>query len=122
MKRSLNEVVVVGYGTQKKRDRTGSVSSVKGDEVARMPATNPISSLQGKVPGLTISNSGRAGSSPVVRIRGVNSTNSANPVYVVDGILHDNIDYLNPADIESLLMFSVILHPLQYMVYAEPME
>ncbi|HQV54280.1 MAG TPA: carboxypeptidase-like regulatory domain-containing protein, partial [Chitinophagaceae bacterium] len=64
---SLEEVVVVGYGTQKKKDLTGSVSSIKGEEVAKMPGTNPISSLQGKVPGLTISNSGRAGSSPVVR-------------------------------------------------------
>ena len=66
---SLNEVVVVGYGTQKKRDLTGSVSSIKGSEVADMPSTNPIASLQGKVPGLTISNTGRAGASPVVRLR-----------------------------------------------------
>ena len=110
----LDQVVVVGYGTQRKRDLTGSISSVKGEEVAKMPSTNPISSLQGKVPGLTVSNSGRAGATPVVRIRGVNSTNSASPVYVVDGVLHDNIDFLNPADIESLI-FSVILPPLLYM-------
>jgi TonB-linked SusC/RagA family outer membrane protein len=98
----LEAIVVVGYGTQKKRDLTGSIASVKGEELEKMPSTNPISSLQGKVPGLTISNSGRAGASPVVRIRGVNSTNSASPVYVVDGILQNNIDYLNPADIESI--------------------
>ena len=65
---------------------TGSITSVKGEDIAKIPATNPISSLKGKVPGLTIANSGRAGGSPVVRIRGVNSTNSASPVYVVDGI------------------------------------
>ncbi len=111
---SMETVVVVGYGTQKKRDLTGSVSSVKGDELAKMPATNPISSLQGKVPGLTISNSGRAGSSPVVRIRGVNSTNSASPVYVVDGVLHDNIDFLNPADIESI---DVLRDPSSIAIY-----
>ncbi|NCU03434.1 MAG: SusC/RagA family TonB-linked outer membrane protein, partial [Chitinophagaceae bacterium] len=111
---SMNEVVVVGYGTQRKRDLTGSVSSVKGDELARMPNTNPIGSLQGKVPGLTISNSGLAGSSPVVRIRGINSTNSASPVYVVDGVLHDNIDFLNPADIESI---DILRDPSSIAIY-----
>lgn len=110
----LEAIVIVGYGTQKKRDLTGSISSVKGEEIAKMPSTNPISSLQGKVPGLTISNSGRAGASPVVRIRGVNSTNSASPVYVVDGILQDNIDYLNPADIESI---DVLRDPSSIAVY-----
>lgn len=99
---TLEQVVVVGYGTQKKRDLTGSIASVNGDEIARMPNTNPVSSLQGKVAGLTISNSGTPGAAPVVRVRGVNSTNSSNPLYVVDGILQDNIDYLNPADIESI--------------------
>lgn len=111
---SLDAVVVVGYGTQKKRDLTGSITSVKGEDIAKIPATNPISSLQGKVPGLTIANSGRAGGSPVVRIRGVNSTNSASPVYVVDGILQDNIDYLNPADIESI---DVLRDPSSIAVY-----
>jgi TonB-linked SusC/RagA family outer membrane protein len=99
---SLNDVVVIGYGTQKKVDLTGSITSVSGDEIARQPATNPISSLQGKVAGLTIVNSGRAGSGPTVRIRGVNSTNNSDPLYVVDGIFESNIDYLNPADIASI--------------------
>ena len=99
---SLEGVVVVGYGTQKKRDLTGSISSIKGDELARMPSNNPISSLQGKVAGLTIVNSGRAGSSPTVRIRGVNSTSNPSPLYVVDGIFQSDINYLNPADIESI--------------------
>ncbi|RZM28639.1 MAG: TonB-dependent receptor [Pedobacter sp.] len=98
----LEQVVVVGYGTQKRRDLTGAISSVKGDEVARMPATNPVASLQGKVAGLTVVNSGSPGASPTVRIRGINSTNSASPLYVVDGILSDNIDFLNPGDIESI--------------------
>jgi TonB-linked SusC/RagA family outer membrane protein len=111
---SMNEVVVVGYGTQRKRDLTGSVSSIKGDEVSKMPSTNPIASLQGKVPGLTISNTGRAGASPVVRIRGINSTNSASPVYVVDGILHDNIDFLNPADIETI---DILRDPSSIAIY-----
>lgn len=111
---AMNEVVVVGYGTQRKRDLTGTISSVKGEELARMPNTNPITSLQGKVAGLTVSPSGRAGSSPVVRIRGVNSTNSASPVYVVDGVLHDNIEFLNPADIESI---DVLRDPSSIAIY-----
>ena len=108
------QVVVVGYGTQKKRDLTGSISSIKGDEIANMPSTNPIASLQGKVPGLTIANSGRAGASPVVRIRGINSTNSASPVYVVDGILLDDINFLSPNDIESI---DVLRDPSSIAIY-----
>ncbi len=98
----LQQVVVVGYGTQKKRDLTGAISSIKGEEIEKLATTNPISALQGKVPGLTVVNSGQPGSSPVVRIRGISSTNSASPLYVVDGLLQDNIDYLNPADIETI--------------------
>lgn len=110
----LDQVVVVGYGTQRKVDVTGAVAQVKGEEIARMPNTNPVSSLQGKVAGLTISNSGIPGASPVVRIRGVNSTNSASPLYVVDGVLHDNIDFLNPADIESI---DVLRDPSSIAIY-----
>ncbi|WP_316734494.1 TonB-dependent receptor [Pedobacter aquatilis] len=98
----LEQVVVVGYGTQKRKDLTGSISSVNGDELAKMPAINPLASLQGKVAGLTVVNSGGPGSQPVIRIRGISSTNSASPLYVVDGLLQENIDYLNPADIESI--------------------
>ncbi|RZL62029.1 MAG: SusC/RagA family TonB-linked outer membrane protein, partial [Pedobacter sp.] len=98
----LEQVVVVGYGTQKRKDLTGSISSVNGDELAKMPAVNPLASLQGKVAGLTVVNSGGPGSQPVIRIRGISSTNSASPLYVVDGLLQENIDYLNPADIESI--------------------
>ena len=114
LERSMDEIVVVGYGTQRKRDLTGSVSSIKGEQVATLPSTNPIASLQGRVPGLTIANSGRAGASPVVRIRGVNSTNSASPVYVVDGILHDNIDFLNPNDIETI---DILRDPSSIAIY-----
>ena len=110
----IDDVVVVGYGTAKKRDLTGTISSVKGAELERMPNTNPITSLQGKVPGLTIAASGRAGSAPVVRIRGINSTNSASPVFVVDGVLHDDIDFLNPADIESI---DVLRDPSSIAIY-----
>ncbi|WEK18727.1 MAG: TonB-dependent receptor [Candidatus Pedobacter colombiensis] len=103
----LEDVVVVGYGTQRKRDLTGSITQVKGDEVSRMPNNNPLSSLQGKVAGLTVVNSGRPGESPTVRIRGVNSVNNSSgdgaaPLYVVDGVHQSNIDYINPADIETM--------------------
>lgn len=59
--KAIDEVVVIGYGTQRKRDNTGSISSVKGEDLAKMPGANPVGSLQGKVAGLTIVNSGRAG-------------------------------------------------------------
>jgi TonB-linked SusC/RagA family outer membrane protein len=95
-------VVVVGYGTQRKRDLTGSVASVSGADIAKQPNNNPIASLQGKVAGVTIVNSGQAGSTPTVRIRGVNSTNNGDPLYVVDGIFQTSIDYLNPGDVESI--------------------
>ena len=98
----LQQVVVIGYGTQRKRDLTGSIASVKGSEIEKLAVTNPIAALQGKVPGLTITNSGTPGASPTVRIRGISSTKNANPLYVVDGLLQDNIDYLNASDIESI--------------------
>lgn len=98
----LNQVVVVGYGTQKKRDLTGSINSVKGDDINKYTVTNPISALEGKVPGLTVASNGTPGASPTVRIRGISSTKYADPLYVVDGLLQDNIDYLNPNDIETI--------------------
>jgi TonB-linked SusC/RagA family outer membrane protein len=112
--RALDQVVVIGYGTQKKRDLTGSIDVVKGSEVADKPASNPVSSLQGMVAGLTIVNSGVAGADPTVRLRGVNSTAASDPLYVVDGILQTNIDYVNPADIETI---EVLKDPSSISIY-----
>lgn len=98
----LNEVVVIGYGTANKRDLTGSIVKVAGKEVADKPNTNPVSSLQGKVAGLSVVNNSTPGAQPDIRIRGTISINSVHPLYVVDGIFNDNIDYLNPSDIESI--------------------
>ncbi len=98
----LNEVVVIGYGTASKRDITGSIAKVQGKEVADKPNTNPVSSLQGKVAGLSVVNSGVPGQEPDIRIRGTNSIGGIKPLYVVDGIFNDNIDYINPNDIESI--------------------
>jgi TonB-linked SusC/RagA family outer membrane protein len=100
--RIQDEVVVTGYGTAAKRDLTGSIVKISGKEVADRPNTNPIASLQGKVAGLSVVNSGTPGQAPDIRIRGTISIGSVSPLYVVDGIFNDNIDYLNPNDIESI--------------------
>src|SRR5215207_2265075 len=99
---ALDEVVVIGYGTASKRDLTGSIAKISGKEVADKPNSNPISSLQGKVAGLSVVNSGTPGQAPDIRIRGTVSIGQVHPLYVVDGIFQDNIDYLNPNDIESI--------------------
>jgi TonB-linked SusC/RagA family outer membrane protein len=99
----LNTIVVVGYGTQRKVDVTGSVTQIKGEEISKQSVINPVSGLQGKVAGVQITNSGAPGSSPQIRIRGVGTVyGNANPLYVVDGIWYDDISFLNPADIENM--------------------
>ncbi|MBX3238763.1 MAG: TonB-dependent receptor [Chitinophagaceae bacterium] len=98
----LEEVVVIGYGTASKRDLTGSIAKVGAKEIADRPSANPLNLLQGKVSGVSVVASGRPGSEPDIRIRGTNSINGVKPVYIVDGILNDNINFLNPADIESI--------------------
>lgn len=99
---NLDEVVVIGYGTANRRDLTGSISKVSGREVATRPNTNPIASLQGKVAGMSVVNSGVPGQEPDIRIRGTISRYQTKPLYVVDGLLNDNINFVNPADIESI--------------------
>jgi len=97
-------VVVIGYGTAVKRDLTGSIVKVSGKEVADKPNVNPVASLQGKVAGLSVVNSGTPGQEPDIRIRGTNSLSpgGTKPLYLVDGIFNDNIGFLNPNDIESI--------------------
>lgn len=100
---TLQEVVVTGYGVQEKRDVTGSIASVKSEELVRQASQNPVSSLQGKVAGVTITNSGAPGASPQIRIRGAGSAlGSTSPLYVVDGTFVNDLSFLNPADIESI--------------------
>jgi len=98
----LKEVVVIGYGTAKKKDLTGSTVQISGKEVADKPNTNPVASLQGKVAGLTVVNSGRIGQEPDVRIRGTISRGQTKPLYVIDGLLNENMDFINPNDVESI--------------------
>lgn len=104
---SLDEVVVVGYGTQKEKDLTSSIVTVKADEIARTPSGQAMQSLQGKVPGLQVVSAGAPGDSPTIRVRGIgsypgNGTNNESPLYVVDGMFFDNIDFLSPSDIASI--------------------
>lgn len=100
---ALEEVVVIGYGTVKKSDLTGAVSSVKGEDLVKIPSSSPEQALQGKVAGVQItSNSGAPGSSPTVRIRGVGTFGNADPIFVVDGMIMDNISFLSPQDISSM--------------------
>ncbi len=98
----LTETVVIGYGSAKKRDLTGSIVNIKGDEIANQPSSNPLASLQGKIAGVQVINTGRAGQDPEIRIRGTNSINGYKPLYVVDGLFNDNINFLNSSDIESM--------------------
>ncbi|MGK4568953.1 TonB-dependent receptor plug domain-containing protein [Flavobacterium sp. 3HN19-14] len=99
---NLNEVVVIGYGTTKKADITGSIAVVKEKEFKDRPNANPLSSLQGKVAGVIITNSGKPGDSPGIYIRGIGSVAYNDPIYIVDGTIANNISYLNPNDIESM--------------------
>ena len=100
---ALDEVVVIGYGTVRKKDLTGSVGSVRSAELMQRPATNLSQSLAGKIAGVNVStNSGRPGGNPTIRIRGYSSIQASNdPLYIVDGIPSD-INSLNPNDIESI--------------------
>ena len=103
--RQLEEVVVIGYGTSKKSDLTGSLSTVSNKNIEKLPVTNIASALQGQVPGASISNlSGAPGSELKVRIRGANSILGSNdPLYVVDGVvLNVGLNELNVGDIENI--------------------
>lgn len=101
----LEEVVVVGYGTQKKSVVTGAISSVKASDLETMPVTRIEQSLQGRTSGLTIAaNSGQPGSAASIRVRGFTTFGNNNPLWVVDGVVIDagGISYLNQSDIESI--------------------
>lgn len=100
---NLDEVVVIGYGSVQKRDLTGSITSIKVEDLLKQPALTAAQSLQGKASGVQIISSGAPGSSPVVRIRGTGTAlGGRNPIYVVDGIITDRIDNINTDDIVSM--------------------
>lgn len=99
----LDEVVVVGYGTQRKSDLTGSLSSISSKDIKNYAVSNASELLTGKAAGVFVAaSSGQPGSDAVIRIRGLGTVNDNNPLYVVDGQFMDNISSLNPSDIERM--------------------
>jgi len=102
--KSLNEVVVVGYGTKKKSDLTGSIASLNADEIVKSRAPNAQEALQGRMAGVDVKrSSSKPGADMSIEIRGVNSIyGNTQPLYVVDGIPVSNINDINPADIERM--------------------
>ncbi|MAE83992.1 MAG: SusC/RagA family TonB-linked outer membrane protein [Flammeovirgaceae bacterium] len=100
---ALEEVVVVGYGTQKKALNTGANLKVSGEDIQKLSTTNALQGLQGQTPGVQLSStSGQPGSGMRVVIRGAGSLSGSGPLYVVDGVLTGDVSYLNPADIASV--------------------
>ncbi|RBL91346.1 SusC/RagA family TonB-linked outer membrane protein [Chitinophaga flava] len=99
---ALNEIVVTGYTTQKKKDLTGSVAVVNIDNLIKQPSAQVTEQLQGQASGVTVIGSGQPGEAPQIRIRGVNTFGANSPLYVVDGVPTTDIADLNPNDVASL--------------------
>lgn len=102
--KSMDAVVVIGYGTVRRRDLTGSVYSIKNEDIVRTPTFNPVEGLQGRVPGVDITrNSGTAGAGVNIRVRGNRSLSGSNePLFIIDGFQGGNPADINPNDIESI--------------------
>lgn len=101
--KSLDEVVVVGYGVQQKRDITGSIANIKGDNLKDLPVANLSNALQGKAAGVDIvSDGGSPGAEPVIRVRGTGSMSASDPLVVIDGVPSGKISDVNPNDIETI--------------------
>ena len=100
---SLNDVVVIGYGVQKKKLVTGATVQVKGDEIAKLNTTNALEAMQSSTPGVQITqSSSQPGKGYKVYIRGIGTIGDSAPLYVIDGVAGGNLDGINPADIESI--------------------
>jgi TonB-linked SusC/RagA family outer membrane protein len=100
---NMNEVIIVGYGTQKRSSLTGAIASVNNKAITALPVASVEQALQGRVAGLTVTNNGEPGQSPIVRIRGVSSINFASdPLYVIDGFPTGNLMHFDSRDIESV--------------------
>src|SRR4051812_30727175 len=100
---NAGEVVVIGYGTQRKSDLTGAISSVSAKDLAKATPVNATEALQGRAAGVMVTtNSGSPGSEGTIRIRGIGTVNNNDPLYVVDGMFVSSINYLNPSDIARL--------------------
>ncbi|MDR0794380.1 MAG: TonB-dependent receptor [Chitinophagaceae bacterium] len=101
-KNELDQVVIVGYGTSRAKDLTAPLSVVKSEDLVKRTTATPMDALQGSVAGVQVVSNGAPGNGPTVRIRGVGSLNNEGPLYVVDGMFFDNIDFLNTNDIEDM--------------------
>lgn len=100
---ALNDVVVVGYGTQKRASVTGAISTVNSKTIKELPVVSVQQALQGRVPGLQVTNNGSPGTEPIVRIRGISSiTYASNPLYVLDGFPTGDLSTIDTRDIESV--------------------
>ncbi|MDT0649398.1 SusC/RagA family TonB-linked outer membrane protein [Autumnicola edwardsiae] len=99
---SLDDVVVVGYGTQSRAEVTGAISSIDTEEINSLPVATAEQALQGRASGVTVINSGAPGNSPAVRIRGLASPNNNDPLYVIDGVIAGGLGSLNPNDIKNI--------------------
>ena len=98
----LEDVVVVGYSTQAKKDITGSVAVVSRDALTEVPVATFAEALQGKAAGVTINNSGGPAGQTTIRVRGVGSVNGSDPLVIVDGVQGVDINSVNPNDIETM--------------------
>ena len=99
---SLEEIVVVGYGTQSRSEVTGAISSIDAEQISSLPVTTADQALQGRAPGVNVINSGSPGAAPVVQIRGLGTPNNNDPLYVIDGTISSGMGNLNPNDIKSI--------------------
>ena len=99
---ALDDVVVIGYGTQSRAEVTGAISSIDTEEINALPVATAEQALQGRASGVTVINSGSPGNSPVVRIRGLTTPNNNDPLYVIDGIIAGGLGSLSPNDIENI--------------------
>lgn len=100
---NLEEVVVTGYGAQRKKDLTGAVTVVDVDQLKSQPAASAVEALQGKAPGVQIVNDGAPGSTPQIKIRGYSTINNNEPLYVIDGVPYEGkLSWLNQNDIETM--------------------
>ncbi|MBM1105805.1 TonB-dependent receptor [Aurantibacter crassamenti] len=99
----LDEVVVVGYGTQSRAEVSGAISTIKSEELTATPVTNAESALQGRAAGVTVISNGSPGSAPEVRIRGLGTMNNSSPLFVIDGVISTTgLAGLNPGDIDNI--------------------
>jgi TonB-dependent starch-binding outer membrane protein SusC len=98
----MSEVVVVGYGTQRRATVTGAISSVTSDKITALPTSGLDQALQGRAAGVTVINNGAPGFESTIRVRGISTVNDANPLFVVDGVVSTSISNISPSDIESI--------------------